>query len=288
MARIRIKSRQNDMSFFHRTLLLSLLLHGAVISFFLNYAFTSTKQKPVVIELTFNQLSDGLKGDSMKKPSDRGNKASPVANKQSTPEMAVQQTAASQVKAYSKDVIHKTQAEKMVTNPVRSDPAPQVVREQQPSSRENRSPSGKQAAGETHSASSTGSESGKSGQPGGGAQANGKSGGPGDGGGFGKGTGNSPEQLRSKYLSENFAYIKDIIQKHLTYPSKARREGLEGKARVSFIILENGQVSNIRIISSTGYEILDLNVIDTIKEVAPFPKPPVKAELRMPIFYRLE
>jgi hypothetical protein len=34
---------------------------------------------------------------------------------------------------------------------------------------------------------------------------------------------------------------------------------------------------NIRIIRGTGYEILDINLIETIKEVAPFPKPPISA-----------
>lgn len=72
------------------------------------------------------------------------------------------------------------------------------------------------------------------------------------------------------------------------YPSKARREGLTGKVFVSFVILENGQVINIRILRSTGYEVLDLNLIETIKEVAPFPKPPKKAELQMLLSYRLE
>ena len=266
----------------------SLLLHVVVILFFLHYAPISAEQKPVVIELTFNHLSDGLKGNSMNKPSGKGNKASPVANKQNAPDKTAQLTAASQVKTLSKDVLQKTQTEKIVTKPVRIDPAPHVVREQQPPSRENSSPSGKQATGQTNSASSTGSESGKSGQPGGGGQAKGNSGGPGDGGGFGKGTGNSPEQLRKKYLNENFAYIKDIIQKHISYPSRAKREGLTGTAMVSFIILVNGQVSNIRIIRSTGYEILDINLIETIKEVAPFPKPPIKAELHIPYNYRLE
>ena len=61
-----------------------------------------------------------------------------------------------------------------------------------------------------------------------------------------------------------------------------------GKAMVSFIIMENGQVANIKIIRSTGYEILDVNLVETIKEVAPFPKPPIKAELHIPYTYRLE
>jgi len=74
----------------------------------------------------------------------------------------------------------------------------------------------------------------------------------------------------------------------LTYPRKALKEGWSGTVLLSFIILENGQVSNIRILKSSGHEILDTNVIDTIKTISPFPKPPLRAELHMQIPYQLE
>jgi len=41
-------------------------------------------------------------------------------------------------------------------------------------------------------------------------------------------------------------------------------------------------------VESSGFEVLDSNVIATIKAVSPFPRPPVKAELHVPIIYRLE
>jgi len=96
------------------------------------------------------------------------------------------------------------------------------------------------------------------------------------------------EQLRQKYVSEHFAYIKKLIQQNLTYPHAAKKAGWAGKVMVSFIILESGRTDSIRILNSSGYSILDNNVIKTIKEVSPFPKPPVKAELHMPIIYQLE
>jgi protein TonB len=114
----------------------------------------------------------------------------------------------------------------------------------------------------------------------------------GEGGGLG-GSGNgaggvSADALRKKYLSEHFAYIKNIIQANITYPARALRMGWQGKVIIAFIILENGSASNIKIAKSSGFEVLDDNVIKTVEAVAPFPKPPVKAELRVPIIYRLE
>lgn len=103
----------------------------------------------------------------------------------------------------------------------------------------------------------------------------------------GGGGGVSAEQLKARYLSEHFAYIKDIIQQHISYPARARRMGWEGKVVASFVILENGEVASIKIAQSCGFPTLDNNVIATIKEVAPFPRPPVKAELHVPIIYQL-
>ena len=39
---------------------------------------------------------------------------------------------------------------------------------------------------------------------------------------------------------------------------------------------------------SSGYELLDSNVVDTILDVQPFPKPPVKAEIVLPVTYALK
>ena len=102
----------------------------------------------------------------------------------------------------------------------------------------------------------------------------------------GEGAGNSGEAVRG-YLSEHFAYIREIIQKNITYPPRARRMGWQGNVIVSFIIRPNGTVADIKIAESSGFEVLDTNVVKTIKCVAPFPKPPVEAEVRMPITYRL-
>jgi protein TonB len=79
-----------------------------------------------------------------------------------------------------------------------------------------------------------------------------------------------------------------MIQQKITYPHVAKRFGWTGKVTVSFIVLENGRADNIKVLKSSGYNLLDRNVIETIKFVSPFPKPPVKAELRMPITYQLE
>ena len=122
--------------------------------------------------------------------------------------------------------------------------------------------------------------------------------GSGSGGGSGSGTGDSVgrgqrpaesiETLKEKYRKEHFAYIRDLILQNLEYPPVARQLGWHGALTVSFVVKKTGETEKVRITRSAGYEILDRNVIETIKEVQPFPKPPVKVEIEIPIVYSLK
>jgi len=106
----------------------------------------------------------------------------------------------------------------------------------------------------------------------------------------GPGTGNSQstEQLRGRYRAEHFAYIKKIIEENLSYPARAQRMGWSGRVVVTFEVQHSGRTQNIRIARSTGYEELDDNVVETIRKVEPFPKPPVPVKLTIPFSYGLE
>jgi protein TonB len=121
------------------------------------------------------------------------------------------------------------------------------------------------------------------GVPGGTGSGSGSSQGSGRGGG-----GTSTEQLRSKYRSEHFAYIKKIIERNIVYPDRAKRLGWTGRCIVNFVVMENGQVKDIGIQKSTGYNLLDDNVVETIRKVEPFPRPPVSVKLTIPLTYSLE
>jgi protein TonB len=109
--------------------------------------------------------------------------------------------------------------------------------------------------------------------------------------GTGSGTGISDggkESAKTKYLKEHFAYIRDKILKNISYPILARRMGWQGKIQVSFVIGSDGSVKDIKIIQSSGFEILDKKTIETVKDTAPFPKPPVEAKLIIPVLYKLD
>ena len=108
--------------------------------------------------------------------------------------------------------------------------------------------------------------------------------GPGQGSGLGKGTGDG----QSGYTKEQFVYIRDLVLKRLTYPPEAKKRGWEGVVLVCFVIRENGTVEQLRVMKSSGHEVLDEHAIRTIRSVQPYPRPPVKAELIIPIAFKLE
>jgi protein TonB len=106
----------------------------------------------------------------------------------------------------------------------------------------------------------------------------------------GTSTGNSGSSYSAAgagYLKANFSYIRDMIIKRIIYPERAREMGWQGKVKVSFVISSNGFVQDIRVLQSSGVEILDRNAVETVKKASPFPRPPVAAQLIIPISYRL-
>ena len=92
---------------------------------------------------------------------------------------------------------------------------------------------------------------------------------------------------RQRYIKEHFAYIRDMIIRNLSYPMIARKAGWSGRVVVSFTVLDDGRVEDVKVVKSSGFGVLDANAIKTIEKAAPFPRPPVKAELIIPVVYRL-
>ncbi|MDH4163582.1 MAG: energy transducer TonB [Nitrospirota bacterium] len=102
------------------------------------------------------------------------------------------------------------------------------------------------------------------------------------------GGGDSAEGARSRYLEAHFASIRDRIMKGLKYPLLARKMGWAGRVTVSFIICEDGRIEDVRVRESSGHAVLDRGAVDTIRGLTSVPRPPVRAELIMPVVYRLQ
>ena len=94
------------------------------------------------------------------------------------------------------------------------------------------------------------------------------------GGGSGTGCGGpgGGQAGGNAYVAAQFAYIRGLILKNLVYPSEAKRVGLRGRVTVDFIILEDGLARNIRIVESSGHDVLDRTVLEAIRRLPAFPQ----------------
>jgi periplasmic protein TonB len=106
--------------------------------------------------------------------------------------------------------------------------------------------------------------------------------------GGGQGLGGGEDKGQNRYLREHFSYIRDKILSNIHYPAIARSMGWQGRVLLSFIITQDGSIKEAKIVQGSGFNILDKNAVETVKETAPFPKPPAEARLVIPITYRLE
>jgi len=97
----------------------------------------------------------------------------------------------------------------------------------------------------------------------------------------------SRQEMEQHYVKAHFVYIKKIIEKNIKYPSMARRMGWQGKVLVSFVLCRDGKVENLQVVESSGHSQLDRNALETVKRVEPFPNPPVRVKLVLPVKYTI-
>lgn len=231
----------------------SLALHLGLLALMLTFAVNRvTSTSPVSIDFTLSPPSLSAQTWKNSEPSAAAPKQAPANQRQ--PAVAVQSTAAQkqeQVKPEPQPAQSVTQS----AAPTPSDP-----------------PSGKAvtqyaASGPVSAQQVSASAASPGAQPGGG--------------------GISAEKAQQRYLKEHFTYIRDLIIKRLTYPMIARRMGWSGRVVLAFVVAEDGSVRTIHVRESSGYASLDNSAMETVRSVAPFPRPPVAAEIVMPVQFQL-
>jgi periplasmic protein TonB len=65
--------------------------------------------------------------------------------------------------------------------------------------------------------------------------------------------------------------LRRAIQRHVIYPVVARRLGWQGETLVAFIIDSTGQPAVLRILRSSGYDLLDKSALQAVARAAPLP-----------------
>ncbi|MBA4390355.1 MAG: hypothetical protein C0399_05400 [Syntrophus sp. (in: bacteria)] len=101
-----------------------------------------------------------------------------------------------------------------------------------------------------------------------------------------QGSGSNNSSLLSS--SKDYTYIRDAVMKNIRYPERARRMGFEGKTVLSFIVLENGATSDIKVHKSSGYRLLDESAKEAVAETHITKKVPYRVVVHLPITYTLQ
>ncbi len=67
-----------------------------------------------------------------------------------------------------------------------------------------------------------------------------------------------------------FTGMRKAIELAWNYPKAAAVDGIYGKVGIAFTILKDGKVEKVEIINTSGYQVLDIAIVDAIKDAAPF------------------
>ncbi len=96
---------------------------------------------------------------------------------------------------------------------------------------------------------------------------------------------------QQKFIQDNLWRIAKITQKYLYlrgYPYIAIKTRQEGINAVEFTLHPNGDITSLRLLTSSGYEALDKNSIETIKTAyKDYPRPKEPTKIRINVHYSI-
>ncbi len=91
---------------------------------------------------------------------------------------------------------------------------------------------------------------------------------------------------KKDYLDKHLIEIRNLINKNIHYPKRAKKLSIEGIVIVKFKINEDGTIGNITILE--GHEFLQKATIEAIEEASKsFPKTNRSIEIQIPIEFKL-
>ena len=91
-----------------------------------------------------------------------------------------------------------------------------------------------------------------------------------------------------QFIKNNLSGIGRITQRYLKYPTIAGKMGQQGDNIVEFYLHPNGDISELKLLTPSGFRLLDDNSIHTIKiAYKDYPYPSVKTKIRIRVMYRI-
>lgn len=97
-----------------------------------------------------------------------------------------------------------------------------------------------------------------------------------------------PVNVEKEFLNAHLGEIRGLLLQNLKYPKMAQKLKMQGEVRVAFTLDTDGSVGNIKVIESSGFEILDEDAAALIEKTASkFPKPSKSVRISVPLSYVL-
>lgn len=83
--------------------------------------------------------------------------------------------------------------------------------------------------------------------------------------------------------------MKSAIDSHTKYPRQARKMHIQSKVVVGFLWTKQRELRDLKILKSSGHNLLDENSLHTIQKASrSFPAYTNNVRLQIPIIYQLE
>jgi len=97
-----------------------------------------------------------------------------------------------------------------------------------------------------------------------------------------------PVNVEKEFLNAHLGEIRGMLLQNLKYPKMAQKLKMQGEVRITFLLGTDGSVDNVKVVESSGFEILDEDAVSLIEKTASkFPKPSKSVRITVPLSYVL-
>lgn len=97
-----------------------------------------------------------------------------------------------------------------------------------------------------------------------------------------------PLNVEKEFLNAHLGEIRGLLVQNLKYPKMAQKLKMQGEVRIAFSLGTDGSVENVKVVESSGFEILDEDAVSLIEKTASkFPKPSKSVRITVPLSYVL-
>ena len=89
------------------------------------------------------------------------------------------------------------------------------------------------------------------------------------------------------FSKADLSYVRGAVHGNIRYPEKARRRGIEGRVELSFVILENGTTSDIKVVGTSTHWLLEESAKEAVARTRIRKAVPFNRRITFNVFFSL-